>query len=161
MIWQAVFIGIIATAVMDLIALVQRRVYGTLGLNYALVGRWLGHLPAGKLVHRKISDSTAIPGEAVIGWAAHYLTGLLFAAIFLALTGPGAFFATLPFAALFFGAVTVAAPFLILQPGMGAGLAARHMPSPWAARARSLFAHVTFGLGLWLGQALFAALGGR
>ena len=57
--------------------------------------------------------------------------------------------------ALGFGVMTVLAPFLILQPGMGAGVAARKTPQPNVARLRSLLAHFSFGLGLWI-----AGLGG-
>ncbi|MDF3939614.1 DUF2938 family protein, partial [Achromobacter denitrificans] len=55
---------------------------------------------------------------------------------------------------------SVAAPFLILQPGMGAGIAASRVPKPNTARARSLMAHASFGVGLYLaawGSALLLA----
>jgi hypothetical protein len=47
------------------------------------------------------------------------------------------------------GAGSVAAPFLLMQPGMGQGIVARKTPKPWAARARSLVTHLVFGLGLY------------
>lgn len=52
--------------------------------------------------------------------------------------------------ALLFGAVSVLTPFLILQPGLGAGIAASRTPKPNVARARSLVTHLMFGLGLYL-----------
>ncbi|WP_301271174.1 DUF2938 family protein [Halomonas sp. DN3] len=52
--------------------------------------------------------------------------------------------------ALVFGVVTVLAPFLVLQPGLGAGIAARRTPQPNIARLRSLTAHASFGIGLWV-----------
>ncbi|MDO5603904.1 MAG: DUF2938 family protein [Paracoccus sp. (in: a-proteobacteria)] len=45
------------------------------------------------------------------------------------------------------GGATVIAPLFVLHPAMGAGIAARRLPAPWRARAESLLAHVTFGLG--------------
>ncbi|MEW6332336.1 MAG: DUF2938 family protein, partial [Pseudomonadota bacterium] len=42
-----------------------------------------------------------------------------------------------------------AAPFLVMQPGMGAGIAARRTPRPAAARVQSLVTHAIFGLGLY------------
>jgi len=52
--------------------------------------------------------------------------------------------------ALLFGILSVAAPFFILQPGMGAGIAASKTPRPNTARLRSLIAHAVFGAGLYL-----------
>ncbi|MHA7166248.1 DUF2938 family protein, partial [Burkholderia pseudomallei] len=40
----ALAIGVGATAVMDAWALVRMRCFGVPPLDYALVGRWLGHL---------------------------------------------------------------------------------------------------------------------
>ncbi len=52
--------------------------------------------------------------------------------------------------ALAFGVLTVLAPFLVLQPGMGAGLFARNTPKPNNARLKSFVAHLSFGIGLWV-----------
>ncbi|OVZ64709.1 hypothetical protein CDO44_00395 [Pigmentiphaga sp. NML080357] len=61
--------------------------------------------------------------------------------------------------ALALGVATVVAPFFILQPGLGAGIAASKTPRPNAARLRSLVTHAVFGLGLyisaWLATPLF------
>ena len=51
--------------------------------------------------------------------------------------------------ALIVGIGTVAAPFLLMQPGMGLGIAASRTPGPRAARLRSLLAHAIFGVGLY------------
>jgi len=48
------------------------------------------------------------------------------------------------------GAVTVAAPFLVMQPALGAGLAASRTPNPAAARLQSLVTHFMFGAGMFL-----------
>jgi hypothetical protein len=50
---------------------------------------------------------------------------------------------------LIVGLGSVAAPFLLMQPGMGAGIAASRTPRPTAARLRSLVTHGIFGLGLY------------
>ena len=44
----------------------------------------------------------------------------------------------------------MAAPFLVTQPGMGAGFAGSRTPRPAAARLQSLATHAIFGLGLYL-----------
>ncbi|HEU4781614.1 MAG TPA: DUF2938 family protein, partial [Steroidobacteraceae bacterium] len=48
------------------------------------------------------------------------------------------------------GVGTVLAPFFIMQPAMGVGIAARRTPRPGAARIQSLVTHVVFGLGLYI-----------
>ena len=156
---HAFLLGVGATAFMDFVALVQKRILGLLPLDYAMVGRWFGHLIRGRAIHRPIMASSRVPGERLIGWSAHYLIGILFAAIFLACSGEGWREAPSPGPALMFGGLTVLAPFLILQPGMGAGWAARNTPSPNTARLKSLVAHLSFGLGLWLTGLFIAALG--
>ena len=53
--------------------------------------------------------------------------------------------------ALVVGIGTVVMPFFVMQPGMGAGIAARRTPRPQAARMQSLVTHALFGLGLYVG----------
>lgn len=147
---DALLLGAGATAFMDIVALLQKRLLGIPSLNYAMVGRWLGHLPSGKLIHRPIGKSAPIQAEAALGWFSHYLIGVAFAVAFLVLVGPDWLARPSLMPALGFGVVTVLAPFLILQPSMGAGIAARKTPQPNVARLRSLLAHSSFGLGLWI-----------
>ena len=47
---RTVAIGVGATISMDLWAAVLRR-FGIPSLNFALLGRWVGHLPEGRFVH--------------------------------------------------------------------------------------------------------------
>ena len=160
--WQltadALAIGIGATAVMDLWAAALKRYWCLPSLNYAMLGRWIGHLPRGVFTHASIAQAAPVRDEAVLGWTAHYAIGVLFAAILLALLGPQ--WAAQPslFPALLMGVLSVAAPFFILQPGMGAGIAASKTPHPGAARLRSLMAHAVFGIGLYLAALLWATV---
>lgn len=148
---RAVLVGAGATVVMDLWALLLRRCLGVASLDYAMVGRWLGHIPRGRLSHAAgIGRSEPVAGEKALGWAAHYATGMVFAAALLALAGEDWARAPTLAPALAWGVVTVAAPFLVLQPGMGAGLFARKAPKPAVARLRSLMTHAVFGAGLFV-----------
>jgi hypothetical protein len=52
--------------------------------------------------------------------------------------------------ALAFGIASVAAPWFVMQPAMGAGIASSKTPTPWKNRARSLANHTVFGIGLYL-----------
>jgi hypothetical protein len=51
--------------------------------------------------------------------------------------------------AVLVGLGTVAAPFLLMQPGMGAGIAGCRTPRPAVTRIQSLVTHTIFGLGLY------------
>lgn len=155
---DAALIGVGATAVMDLWALLQRRLLGIPSLDFAMVGRWLGHLPRGRFRHDGIGRSAVVDGERALGWTAHYLIGVIFAGLLLAVVGTDWLRAPTVLPALLFGILSVAAPFFILQPCMGAGIAASKTPAPGKARLRSLIAHSVFGLGLYLAAALLAAV---
>jgi Protein of unknown function (DUF2938) len=50
----------------------------------------------------------------------------------------------------------VAAPLLVMQPAMGAGLFASKTPTPWKSCMRSLLNHSVFGVGLYLAASLIA-----
>lgn len=147
---RALLIGVGATLVMDLWALARTRLFGIPSLDYGLVGRWLAYLPRGHFRHDPIAALPPLRGERLLGWTAHYLIGVAFAALLLAIWGLD--WARQPTLgpALIVGIGSVAAPFLVMQPGMGAGIAASRTPQPAVARRRSLLTHAVFGLGLYL-----------
>lgn len=152
------FIGIGATLVMDLYALFLKRAFGVPSLNYAMVGRWLGHLTKGRVTHDNIAAARPVSGETLVGWCAHYAIGIIFAGVLLAIWGIEWAHRPTLFPALIVGMVTVAAPFFILQPGMGAGIAASRTPEPDIARRRSVVAHLSFGMGLYLSALILSIL---
>ena len=158
MIVRAVLVGIGATLVMDLWAILLRRGFGVSSLDYAMVGRWLGHMPAGRFAHERIRAAPAVPGERVMGWTAHYAIGVLFAALLLAACGGDWAHQPTLAPALMTGVLTMAAPFFIMQPGMGFGIAASKTPNPTVARLRSLVTHIVFGAGLYASAWLLARL---
>ena len=143
------FTGVGATAFTDAWALLRRRLWGTALPDWALVGRWTGYLVRGKFRHEAIGRATPIRGERIAGWIFHYVVGVVFAAGLLLAWDD---WATQPrlAPALIVGIASVAAPFLILQPGMGAGIAASRTPRPNLARLHSLATHTVFGLGLFI-----------
>lgn len=155
---DALVIGVGATAVMDVWAVALKRFWCIPSLNLAMVGRWLGHLPRGTVTHANIAQAAPVRDEAILGWTAHYVIGVLFAAVLLALAGQEWVRQPTFAPALLAGLVSVAAPFCILQPGMGAGVAASKTPHPGAARLRSLMAHTAFGIGLYLAALLWSTI---
>lgn len=147
---RSALVGAGATAVMDFWGVARRRLWGIPAPDYGLVGRWIAHLPRGKWRHERIAAVPAVHGERLIGWVSHYGIGIAFAALLLALWGLD--WARRPTLgpALIVGLATVAAPFLVMQPGMGAGIAASRTPRPGAARLQSVLTHAVFGLGLYV-----------
>ena len=146
---DAVLIGTGATGFLDLWSAARARLSGAPMPDYSLVGRWLAHMVRGRLLHDAIAKSAPVKGERLIGWAAHYLIGIAFAAALLIGWGPEWAREPTLIPALIVGIGSVAAPFLLMQPGMGLGIAARRAPNPAAARLRSIITHAIFGLGLY------------
>lgn len=141
--------GIGATALTDLWSLARRALFGVPLPDFGLVGRWLAHMPRGRFRHASIAAATRVAGERTFGWVAHYLIGIAFAALLPLLFGAAWLRDPTIGPAMLVGIGTVAAPFLLMQPGMGAGLAARRSPRPNFARLQSLATHAVFGLGLY------------
>jgi len=150
--------GIGATAFIDAWTWLRTRWLRVPATDFALVGRWLGHMPRGDFIQRPVSAAAPVRGEGVLGWSVHYLIGVAFAALLWLCAGDAWFLAPTPGPALVVGVATVLAPWLILQPGMGAGLFARRAAKPWQARFHSLLTHALFGLGLYLTALLLTRL---
>lgn len=149
-IFKIVITGISATLIMDLWSLFQKYVIKIPPLNYRLVGRWILCMCKGKFRHNTILSTPPVDNEVLMGWVFHYLIGILFALIPLLLQGLTWFFEPSFITAISVGLLTIFAPFIILQPAFGFGLAASHMPQPWLARVLSMCTHLTYGLGLYV-----------
>lgn len=150
-------LGAGATLVMDAWLLVLQRL-GIATLNFAFVGRWVGHLLRGRIRHSAIGQSEPIRGELGLGWLMHYATGIAFAALLLGLCGMAWLERPTVLPALALGMLSVAIPLLFIQPAMGAGIASRKTPTPLKSSLKSLATHSVFGLGLYLSASLIAAL---
>jgi hypothetical protein len=142
-------IGIGGSAFIDLWSASLRRLFGVATLDYRLLGRWLGHLPAGQFFHERIGAAPRVRGEALLGWTAHYAIGVTFAAVLLILAGEGWRDSPTLLPALGVGIATVAAPWFVMQPAFGAGIAGSKAANPWPGRLRNLGTHTVYGLGLW------------
>jgi hypothetical protein len=153
---QIIGMGIVATLILDAYALFLKHGLGQATTDWGMVGRWFGHMPRGVFIHRPIGKSPAVPNERLIGYTAHYAIGIIYAWLYLAIVGvvlsaqPGLY------SALIFGVATVAAPWFLMQPGLGMGIMARKAPNPGMKRFMSLTVHCVFGVGLYLGWRLVA-----
>lgn len=143
-------IGVGGSALMDIWSLVLRRRFGIPTLDYALLGRWIGHFRHGRFVHDRIAAARPVPGERPLGWLAHYAIGVTFALLLLAFWGLDWVRSPTIWPALIVGLGTIVAPWFVMQPAMGAGIAGSRTPSPRATRLRNLGTHAVYGVGLYL-----------
>jgi hypothetical protein len=154
---RAISIGVLATIILDLWSLVLRR-FGVATTNWGMVGRWIGHFPKGRFAHASIASAPAVRNEHAIGWTAHYMIGILYAFALLAVVGlDWARAPTLP-PALIFGWITILAPMFVMQPGMGAGVAASKTANPNVTRLKTVLSHTVFGVGLYAGALAISRL---
>ncbi|HGE6661436.1 TPA: DUF2938 family protein [Serratia marcescens] len=145
-----------ATLCMDLWALLLKRRFGIPSLDYALVGRWFLGMFDGRWFHATIVTAPPRQGERKIGWILHYAIGLAFAFIPLGLAGIEWYAAPEPRIALLSGWLSLAAPFLVMQPALGFGVAAAKTANPRRARLLCLLTHTVYGLGLLIAARLLA-----
>lgn len=155
---RGALIGIGGAVLMDVWGLVARRAFEIRGLDYALLGRWIGHLGGGRFFHESIASAEPIRGERVLGWTAHYSIGIVFALALLLVHGLEWAREPTLWPALVTGWVTIVAPWLVMQPGMGAGAAASRTPNPRAARLRNLATHTVYGIGLYASALALATI---
>lgn len=153
-------IGTGATLVMDGWAALLRR-FGIPSLDFALLGRWLGHLRDGVWFHERIGAAAPVAHELALGWAAHYTIGISFAALLVAVFGLDWARSPTLWPALLVGVVTVAAPLLVLQPALGLGIASSRTAAPLFNGLKSVATHLVYGLGLYLAARLSAGFGVR
>jgi hypothetical protein len=146
---SAVIMGLGATLTFDLWALFLKHAFKITPSNICLVGRWLRYMPEGTFRHSSISSAPQKSAECTVGWIAHYTIGTTFAIAFVAAAGNTWLEHPTLAPAIVFGVVTVLAPFLIMQPSFGLGIAASKTPNPAQARLRSLMNHSAFGAGLY------------
>ena len=153
----AIAMGVAGSALMDLWSAVLRRRFGIPTLDYRLLGRWIGHLAKGRFAHQRIAVAEPVPRRARPGLG----RPLCDRGDVRARTGgprrprrgstrrrsgrpwPSA-------------SARSSAPWFVMQPAMGAGIAGSRTPNPTATRLRNLGTHVVYGLGLYAAAAVMA-----
>ena len=152
-----VLIGVGATLFMDIWLMFLKRL-GVQTLNFAYIGRWVGHLCRGRVAHAAIGKAAPVRHELLLGWLTHYAAGLVFAGALVGLAGTG--WVTVPslLPAVALGVGTVVFPLFVMQPAMGLGVAALRTPAPLKNCLRSVLNHAVFGLGLFVSASVIAAL---
>jgi hypothetical protein len=146
---SAILIGLGATLTLDLWGLFLKYAFKIPPSNICLVGRWLRYMPDGTFSHTNIVSTPRKRAECMVGWIAHYLIGITFTYVFIAIAGDPWLQRPTLIPAIVFGIITVLAPFYVMQPLFGLGLAASKTANPMQARLRSLMNHFAFGVGLY------------
>lgn len=153
---DGIVIGIGATIALDIWGIILGSLPGQSKPDWGPVGRWVWHLKDGKLFNNTIDDLTPYKHELTLGWAFHYVIGIIYGVIF-ALYGGDNWFADPTFIPVWvWGIITLGAGWFILQPGLGLGFAASKLLNAWTVRILGLIAHTIFALGMY-GTALLLA----
>jgi len=152
----SVVIGVRATMTFDLWALFLKYAFRVTPSNFCLLGRWILYMPEGVFNHAALVSTPQKNRECTLGWIAHYMTGIVFAFGFIAFAGDAWLQQPTLIPAFLFGAVTVAAPFFIMQPAFGLGVAASKTSNSTQARIRSVMNHTVFGAALYILEYCFA-----
>jgi hypothetical protein len=149
LIWRGAVIGIGATILLDLWAVLLWKAFGQRAPNWAMPGRWFWHLQHGKVFHDDIAKAEPYVNEQALGWFFHYAVGLIYGVILALIVGHGWFAVPTFLPAWIWGIVTVAGGWFLLQPGLGIGWAASKTPNPTKVRILNLVGHTVFALGLY------------
>ena len=64
---RGAIIGAGASALMDAWGLLAGRAFNIHGLDYAMLGRWIGHFPRGRFFHERMASADPVRGERPLG----------------------------------------------------------------------------------------------
>lgn len=151
---DGVFIGLVATVLVDVWAWILAYLFKLPTTNWAMVGRWVGHMPDSQFVHQSIADTLPVAGELIIGKALHYTTGLIYGVGYMLLVVEVLNQTPTLVTTMVYSLVLLIAPWFIMQPGLGLGMFANQAPKPWLIRGLSASVHIIFGIGLYVGWIL-------
>lgn len=143
---------------MDLWSLLLRRGLHVSTLDYAMLGRWVGHFSRGQFFHERMASADPVPRERLLGWLVHYSIGIWFASGLLAISGLDWIQSPTVWPPLLVGIATILAPWFVMQPAMGGGVAGSRSPNPTATRLRNVGTHAIYGVGLYLSALCISTL---
>ena len=122
-------------------------VFATEKVDVNIIGRWVGGLGRRPRRGDDITASPMVRGEAPLGLAAHYLTGIALTETYLMGLRrlglrPG------PIKATAFGLATAVLPLFVMFPSMGYGYCGRHSGDARRLGSIMLLGHTAFGAGI-------------
>ena len=84
---KAAAVGVGGTVVLDIWAYLLQWRFNTPATNWPMVGRPIGNIPKGQFVQKSMAAAAPVRGESAIGWLAHYLIGIGYGLLLIALWG--------------------------------------------------------------------------
>lgn len=147
--FSASLVGIGGTVALDAWAALLQYMFRTPATNWAMVGRWLGHMPEGQFRHENMGAVEPVRGEAAIGWLFHYAIGIGYGLLLVAIAGSGWLAQPRVLPAVLLSLALLAAPWFVMMPGLGLGVAGARTPKPNVTRLKSVLGHTMFGLGMY------------
>lgn len=156
--FYSIILGTLATAMLDIWNWSRHYLFDTPLTKYEFIGRWMLYMFDGQFYHTSIKASPALPYELLAGWLGHYFIGIVFAALLLLVFGLKWLEKPMFKPAIIIGMVTVVIPYLIMQPGMGMGIAGYLTPNPMFVITKVIVSHVAFGVALYLGGILIKSV---
>ena len=154
---KATLVGVGGTIILDLYAFIMSRVLGVPATNWATVGRWFGNIAHGQFVQVTMNEAAPCKGELAIGWIAHYVIGIGYGLLLLGLSGKVWLERPTLLPPMILAWVLLIAPFLMMMPGMGMGIAGSRTTKPNVTRLKSVIGHSVFGLGMYATGRLLAS----
>lgn len=158
---RAALIGIGGTVILDLWSAFMQRVFSVPATNWAMVGRWVGHMPRGRFIHENIGKAAPVSGEHAIGWIVHYAIGIVYGLLLVGLWGVEWLQEPTFLPPMILALGLLVAPYFIMMPGMGSGIAGAKTPKPNVTRLKSIVGHSVFGLGMYVTAMMIAAGAGH
>jgi hypothetical protein len=150
-------VGVLATFTMDLAMVAAATLdpdrFADERLGPKTIGRWVWSCRLGAWRSDDITQEPARTGEAAIGMAAHYATGLALTwtyFLFLRLSGRRSNLSR----ATAYGAATAVLPLLVMFPAWGYGAFGLRDPNAARLARAMLLGHTAFGAGIGLWTAL-------
>jgi len=134
---KAALIGAGGTLVLDLWAVFLVRVLHMPATNWSMVGRWIGNMPRGQFRHASMANAQSVTNETLIGWLAHYGIGISYGLLLLLFAGRSWLMHPTLLLPMIVAWVLLIAPFFIMMPGMGSGIAGAKTPNPNLTRVSS------------------------
>lgn len=141
---KGALIGLAGTVLLDIWAFFLARVLNVPAMNWAMVGRWLGNMPRGDFHHTSMSVAPPVNGEHAIGWVAHYLIGIGYGLLLLLVCGVTWLKQPTMLPPLIVSWLLLIAPYFLMMPGMGMGVAGAKTPQPAVTRLKSVASHTVF-----------------
>ena len=124
-----------------------------------MVGRWLGHMLKSEFVQTNIGQAEPVPGEHALGWTFHYVIGIAYGLLLVAIWGAGWLRQPGIAEPLILALALLVLPYFVMMPGMGMGMAGSRTPKPNVTRLKSVIGHSMFGIGMYLTARLMEAVG--